>query len=209
MLLPASLALLLSLFGATVAQDTSLSAVKQAFDKANIPTNLAINFNPQALLQVSLPQPSAREITLSAGVQLLRNQTAGPPTFSVTGAAQTGLGPFVIASVDPDAPTPQNPTNAQIRHFLGGNFFLSSDRGGLLSNSTPAISGYRQPTPPAGSDAHRYIFLLYKQPAGFNQQTIVTPSTSIAGFNISNFALRVGLGDPIGGTFMLVAPQTA
>jgi len=132
-------------------------------------------------------------------------------------------GPFVIAAVDPDAPTPQNPTNAQIRHFLGGNF--TPNRLGLLSNSTPAISEFRQPTPPAGSDAHRYeildytnpliefatiryIFLLFEQPRGFNSQTVVNTTTPTQNFNIAAFASAVGLGDPIAGSFMLVAPDT-
>lgn len=75
----------------------------------------------------------------------------GPPTFRIVGDA--GNGPFVVATVDPDAPTPQDPTSAQIRHFLGGNFFPKS--GSLLVNATPAISEFRQPTPPVGSDAHR------------------------------------------------------
>jgi hypothetical protein len=52
----------------------------------------------------------------------------------------------------------------------------------------------------------RYIFLLFNQPAGFNQQTLVTPDTSVQNFNISAFAKAVGLGNPIAGTFMLVAP---
>ena len=135
-------------------------------------------------------------------------------------------GPFVIAAVDPDAPTPQNPTNAQIRHFLGGNF--APNRLGLLSNSTPAISEFRQPTPPAGSDAHRYdilnyiisfpslvdfatiryIFLLFEQPRGFNSQKVVNAMTPIQNFDIAAFASAVGLGDPIAGSFMLVAPDT-
>lgn len=156
--------------------------------------------------------------------------------------------------VDLDAPTPQMPTVAQIRHFLGGNFKLerriSEDRVGvaLLTNSTPALTEFHQPTPPAGSDPHRYVltfllpseknleltlikqsprcsklkhffaslffvltcsytFLLFVQPPGFNRQTEVNASTSIASFNISQFALDVGLGSPIGGTFMLVGPD--
>jgi hypothetical protein len=53
----------------------------------------------------------------------------------------------------------------------------------------------------------RYIFLLFKQPDGFNDQTVVTPNTPTSLFNISAFAQEVGLGDPIAGTFMLVAPD--
>lgn len=77
----------------------------------------------------------------------------GPPIFSILGGTLTKKGPFVIATVDPDAPTPQDPTVAQIRHFLGGNFVEEAH--GALANTTAAISEFRQPTPPAGSDAHR------------------------------------------------------
>ncbi|KAF5374153.1 hypothetical protein D9615_008807 [Tricholomella constricta] len=196
----------LALAGFAAAQDTSISAVKQAFEAANIPSDLSINFDPRFLLEVTLPQPTGHPITLHAGVQLPRDSTAGPPFFSVVGDA--GSGPFVVAAVDPDAPTPQMPTSAQIRHLLAPNFSAAFPFAEVhpLVNSTAAISPYRQPTPPAGSDAHRYIFLLFRQPANFNEQTLVTSSTPVQLFNISSFAAATGLGDPIAGTFMLVAP---
>ncbi|KAF5347002.1 hypothetical protein D9756_011027 [Leucocoprinus leucothites] len=189
---------------AVTAQDTNINRVTQAFDNANIPEDISITFNPTALLEVTFPEAGANAITIHAGQQLPRDSTAGPPTFSVRGTNRRG--PFVVAAVDPDAPTPQNPTSAEIRHFLGGNFFVSGNSG-LLRNSTAAVSEFLQPTPPAGSDAHRYVFLLFNQPDGFNDQTLVTPTTSISNFDIAAFADAVGLGNPIAGTFMLVAPN--
>ena len=53
----------------------------------------------------------------------------------------------------------------------------------------------------------RYVFLLFEQPLGFNSQTELNATTSIANFNISKFALDVGLGNPLGGSFMLVGPD--
>ncbi|KAK7052589.1 phosphatidylethanolamine-binding protein [Favolaschia claudopus] len=199
-----SLVYLLSAVLVTVSQDVSITAVERAFRAANIPTDLNIVFQPTALLEVSLPQASGPPIRLHAGIQVPRNDTAGPPSFNVVG--NVGRGPFVVATVDPDAPTPQDPTEAQIRHFLGGNFL---NEGGKLVNSTPAISEFLQPTPPAGSDAHRYIFLLFDQSPQFATQTLVNSSTSIASFNISQFATAVNLGNPIAGTFMLVAPPSS
>ena len=55
----------------------------------------------------------------------------------------------------------------------------------------------------------RYVFFLFNQPDGFNDQTLVNSTTSIANFNISQFAIDVGLGDPIGGTFILVGPDAS
>ncbi|KAJ7171252.1 PEBP-like protein [Mycena filopes] len=193
----------LTLAAVALGQDVSIRAVEKAFNAADIPTNLNIVFKPTALLEVSLPQATGRPITLHAGIQVPRNDTAGPPTFNVVG--NVGRGPFVVATVDPDAPTPQAPTEAQIRHFLGGNFI---NEGGRLVNSTPAISEFLQPTPPAGSDAHRYIFLLFKQSPQFATQTLINSTSSIELFNISQFASAVGLGNPIAGTFMRVAPPS-
>ncbi|KAF9558729.1 PEBP-like protein [Agrocybe pediades] len=164
-----------------------------------------MTFDPKVLLEVTFPQTTGRPITLHAGIHLPRNATAGPPTFSVVGPA--GNGPFVVAAVDLDAPTPQTRTSAQIRHFLGGNFVREVRDPLLLANNTPAVTEFHQPTPPAGSDPHRYVFLLFEQSKAFNAQTLVTPATSIALFNISQFAGAVGLGQPIGGTFMLVGPD--
>ncbi|KAJ7245022.1 PEBP-like protein [Mycena haematopus] len=198
------LASLLVLALGAIAQDISIKTVEKAFSNADLPANLNIVFKPTALLEVSLPQAaSGPPITLHAGIHVPRNDTAGPPTFHVVGE-DLGRGPFVVAAVDPDAPTPQDPTSAQIRHFLGGNFF---NHGGLLVNSTPAVSEFRQPTPPAGSDAHRYTFLLFKQSPEFATQTLVNSATSVSLFNISQFAAAVDLGNPIAGTFMLVAPD--
>ncbi|KAF7298888.1 CEN-like protein 2 [Mycena indigotica] len=168
------------------AQDTSIATVEKAFLNAHIPADLSVAFKPHALLEVSLPQATGPPIVLHAGIQVPRNDTAGPPTFHVDG--DVGKGPFVVAAVDPDAPTPQTPTSAQIRHFLGGNFV---NEGGLLVNKTPAISEFRQPTPPAGSDAHRYVFLVFRQSSGFATQTFVNATTPVSLFNISLFAEEV------------------
>lgn len=68
---------------------------------------------------------------------------------------------FVVAMLDLDAPTPQDPVYAQIIHTLGGNYTLQKpDRRGvsLLSNSTPALVHYLQPAPSAG--IHRYVVVV-------------------------------------------------
>ncbi|KAK0460047.1 PEBP-like protein [Desarmillaria tabescens] len=220
-----SFALLLSLLIQVVlSQDTSLREVKQAFDDANIPEDIDLPFNPRFLLEVSLPQTSGSVIVLKAGVQLPRNATVGPPSFTLAGH-DIRDGPFVVAAIDPDAPSPQNTTNAQVRHFLGGNFVSSRRSPGraILTNTTAAVSDWRQPTPTAGTHrcayiglyllllftSYRYTFLVFNQPRGFNGQTLVNATTPITMFNISEFGEAVGLGNPIAGTFMLVAADSA
>jgi len=85
--------------------------------------------------------------------------TAGPPQWALrSNTSDIGSGPFVVAAVDLDVPTPQAPTFSQYRHFLGGGFYLGAEQGQdtrALVNNTPAISEFAQPDPPQGSDPHR------------------------------------------------------
>ncbi|THU84050.1 hypothetical protein K435DRAFT_870675 [Dendrothele bispora CBS 962.96] len=139
-----------------LAQDRNLQTVKQTFDAANIPTDLGAPFNPSVLLEVTFPENDTAPITLHAGLQVPRNETAGPPTFAFAG--NVGSGPFVVAMVDLDAPSPTDHSNSQVRHFLGGNFRPSASSVGAveglqvhaLTNSTPAVSEFKQPTPTSG-----------------------------------------------------------
>jgi len=160
--------------------------------------------------------------------RISRIATSRPPAFSLHAPvpAEMGKGPFVVAIVDPDAPTPENPANGPVRHFLGGDFVLKDD-GVTLKNNTPAITEYVEPNPADGSQPHRSVglfpqwtsffcaltflsrcvFLLFKQPDGFKDQKEVTHDTAHPFFNVSGFAQKVGLGDPVAGTYVMVAPQ--
>ncbi|KAI5121062.1 hypothetical protein M0805_008578 [Coniferiporia weirii] len=202
-----------SLLSPSLSQDTSVATVKAAFDNANIPEDAYITFDPTVLLEASFPQPSAPAVPITAGESVARNLTALPPSFGIqcTGSA-IPEGPFVVAMVDLDAPTPQNRSLAEVRHFLGGNFDLGHPNAhglALLSNSSPAVTEFQQPSPPAGSDPHRYTFLLFRQSASFNGQTEVNSTTSTLSFNISQFAVDYDLGNPLGGTYMLVGPDAS
>ncbi|KLO17322.1 PEBP-like protein [Schizopora paradoxa] len=202
------------------AQDTSLAEVKAAFAKADVPEDAHITFEPNTLLEVAFPQASGRPVLVNAGKQLQQPQTAIPPRFGIKSPTASQLHQtFVVSMIDLDAPTPQNPNVSQIRHFLGSNFHIDTESAranrlserfgvGMLVNSTEALSGFLQPTPPAGSDPHRYVFLLFEQPAGFNEKVgqFVNASTPITDFSIATFAKQVGLGNPLGGSFMLVGP---
>jgi len=89
---------------------------------------------------------------------LLLTETAiEPKFFLVTAGAALPTSPFSLAIVDPDAPTPQTHTAADILHFLGGDF-TADPVSGQLTNNTAALKEFIPPTPPAGSDPHRLLF---------------------------------------------------
>ncbi|KAF9562555.1 hypothetical protein CPC08DRAFT_633932, partial [Agrocybe pediades] len=112
---------------------------------------------------------------------------------------------------DPDAPTPQNRSFSLVRHSLGSNFYTvkGSRHQQMLSNTTEAISPYHGTRPIRSSGPHRYIFLMYNQLPDFNSQTVVTNTTSRFYFNLSSFTFETGLGQPLGGNFMLVGPDAS
>ncbi|KAG5634815.1 hypothetical protein H0H81_000618 [Sphagnurus paluster] len=207
---------------AVVSAADTLKSVQDAFNAANIPANLRITFNPSFLLGVSFPSGAS---VSSPGVQLsvagkfhplshahphtyadAPTATAKEPSLFLTGASAADLGgPFVAIMVDPDAPTPQNPTIAQIRHLVAPDLAASA-KSSQLTTATAPISAYIPPGPPAGSPAHRYIILLYKQPPGFKNQKLITPSTGVTNFDVGAFAAATGLGNPVAGNFFRVAP---
>ncbi|KAI0265599.1 PEBP-like protein [Gloeopeniophorella convolvens] len=195
--------------------DTSLAAVRYTFDEFNVPADTHFTFNPSVLLEVTFPDPGAAPVNVKAGEQVPKNVTAGTPSFGLRfpdfGLTSILEEPFVIASVDLDGPTPQAPTLAQVRHFLGGSFFLGVEHQGVypLMNSTPAVTDWFGAQPPAGSDPHRYVFFVFRESRRFAHQHIVDASTPIVNFNLSAFAHATGLGDPIGGTFMFVGPDSS
>ena len=149
--------------------------------------------------------------------------TANPPVYGLLDATRNVTERYVIAMVDLDA---VNETVSEERNFLGGNFQLGTidDNGfGQLKNTTAAITEYTPPNPPAGDGPHRYAvplhtcvtqltllclhsyaFFIFAQSGLFDFQTDVNDTTPTSNFNLSQFVAEIGLGNPIGGTYVLV-----
>lgn len=62
---------------------------------------------------------------------------------------------------------------------------------------------YRQPSPPVGDYAHRYIYLLYSQPSTF-PSTLGNLTNNRIGFNLTNFSAEYGLTTPVAANYILV-----
>ena len=144
---------------------------------------------------------SAAEVTFAPQVSIISNDTSL--------ADKT----FVLIMVDPDAPTPQNRSLSEVRHFISGSMTLSGSlaSGATLTNTTPAVSDYITPGPPAGSDPHRYTLMLFVEPSDFTTAThsFVNASVAPLNFNVSTFAQEVGLGSPVAGTYFLTGPESS
>jgi len=203
-----------SLLHAVTSQSATdpLTNVTQAFNQAQIVPNVVPSFAPALLANLTFTDATTmQQISIIPGSLLAEDQTMNEPTFSLVANTSIQISniPYVMALVDPDAPTPQNASMAQFLHFLGGDF-AGTTSGDVtpLTNSSAALMDFVSPAPPAGSDPHRYVFLVYLQPANFDSQaqTLVNSTTSRSNFNISAFASATGLGNPIAGNFFFVGP---
>ncbi|TFY66554.1 hypothetical protein EVG20_g4530 [Dentipellis fragilis] len=183
----------------------------QHFNDAHLVPDVVHSFNPSAILDVTFTDPTNnQEVQLVSGMELSTNQTLHEPKFFLTFDDQSLEDKtFVLAMVDPDAPTPQNTSLAQVRHIIAGDIHVSpgSNNHSQLVNSSAALTEYLNPSPPPGSDPHRYTILLFTEPDNFAAQAsgLINSSADAVrtGFNLSTFASHVGLGDPVAGTFFL------
>ncbi|KAG8684078.1 hypothetical protein FRC11_012650 [Ceratobasidium sp. 423] len=179
----------------------TLAEVKEKFYSEGIVPDVLSSFDPTSFIYLTyignLSDGSSSKVVLP-GTSFARNDTLVRPEISVQGV---NGGPYVVAIVDPDAPSRTSPTFSQIRHLLAANFTVSNTRSEyvpqsyVLKNSTAA-------TPPVGSGPHRYVALLYSQPRNFDVSFLNVSDIRL--FNISSFAARTGLGEPLAGTFLTV-----
>ncbi|KAK7461290.1 hypothetical protein VKT23_008469 [Stygiomarasmius scandens] len=187
------------------------SAVKQSFEDAGIVADVIGDFEPTSVLDVAFPGDESPVYVITGG-NLTKNETSLLPSFWLTYDDPSLLNEtFIITMVDPDAPTPQNRSLAEVRHLVLADVRINgsaSEGTALLSNSTPALSEYLAPGPLAPSDPHRYVFLVWKQPEGFDTAAVAAsfdPAVPV-GFDVSEFASTYSLGSPVAGNFFFEGP---
>ncbi|CAN8097729.1 unnamed protein product [Discula destructiva] len=75
---------------------------------------------------------------------------------------------YTLMLVDPDAPTPDDPKFAFWRHWIVPGLQPLSGDSSQVAETKPPITKYHPPGPKDDSKPHRYLFLLFREPAGFD-----------------------------------------
>ena len=103
-------------------------------------------------------------------------------------------GTYMVIGLDIDAPFPSFGILGPILHWIQPGLEPEQAADGrfvLTSSGTPFVANYIGPAPPPGSAPHRYVFLLYEQPADFDVKNYA-PSE---GKNLGNWhRMRYDLG---------------
>ena len=159
----------------------------------------------QFIVDVDVPAQDGTRTTFLHLAQSDLNAAAANSSQSATnGTAQAATNSTAAAAVGPYANATSAATN-------------NTGAVALASNSSRVEASYLQPSPPAGDGPHKYVVLLFAQPAGFSVpaqfanvlSTADTSPQARAGFDVNAFAQAAGLGVPIGGTFFTVENGSA
>jgi hypothetical protein len=125
---------------------------------------------------------------------------ASAPTLTLTAATSSVslAGNYTLLMVDADVVGAA--ANNNTRHWLLNGAALS---GTTLSNATAdAPEPYVGPGPAAGSGAHRYVLLVYSQPANFTSPA--GTATGIVKIDLAQYVQQAGLGPLVAATYMQV-----
>lgn len=104
--------------------------------------------------------------------------------------------------LDIDAPFPSCTLLGPILHWIQSGLTASTN-GGQLTGSAPIVANYIGPAPPPFSAPHRYIFVLYEEPAGFDAAARAPPDGQDfptwprVRFGMDNWAKETGLGEAL------------
>ena len=188
---------------------SSSTRLNLSFGNISITPGLQIGINgecPAAFLRSSslyILIPSS-QASLCIGSSNNHSVPASAPSVAATSALS---GTYLLTIVDPDAPTPQNPNRSEIIHLLQPSVSFAQTGPFAAMFSAPAIVPYARPMPPPVSDAHRYVALLFAQPANFTLPAGFN-ATNRMNFNLTNFAAQARLGTPIAANYFLVSNMT-
>ncbi|KAG5184327.1 phosphatidylethanolamine-binding protein, partial [Tribonema minus] len=141
-----------------------------------------------------------------AGHHLSAFDTADPPAIGVVDVTSAhSSARFTVVMMDPDAPDPENPVNAEYLHWLLTD--LPANRKPEVGAGVSVVA-YTGPAPPVGT--HRYVLLAYRQPE--SAQPFLTPehqqevlAQGRKRFSHAAFAAAHGLGAPAAATYFQVA----
>lgn len=164
--------------------------------------------------------PEADVGTGNHGVKLARQAAAPAPALSIL-RSSLGLTPpegkFVVAALDLDAPFPSLPFMSPLLHALDVDHTLGEAADAewaplVAPAGHEPIAPWIPSTPPPGSGPHRYVFLVWEQPAGLTaaqvrSELVLAENVGMWArlrFDEEGFEKKLGLGKILAANFFLV-----
>ncbi|XP_012161885.1 protein D2 isoform X2 [Ceratitis capitata] len=172
-----------------MASATSSGGVEEFFKQHKVVPDV-IPVAPREFLKINY-----KGVTAENGIELTPTQVAAQPTIEWNAESEAF---YTLIMTDPDAPSRKDPKFREFHHWLVANI-----PGGNVNNGD-VLTAYVGSGPPQGTGLHRYVFLIYKQPAKIRFQEPRIPKNSSQNrpnFRSATFAKKYKLGNPIAGNF--------
>uniref|UniRef100_A0ACD5X1W9 Uncharacterized protein n=1 Tax=Avena sativa TaxID=4498 RepID=A0ACD5X1W9_AVESA len=125
---------------------------------------------------------------MTNGSELKPSQVFNVPRVYIGGRDMRNM--YTLVMVDPDAPSPSNPTERENLHWLVTDIPETTD-----ASFGNEIVPYESPRPTAG--IHRFVFILFRQSI---RQATYAPGWR-ANFCTRDFAAIYNLGPPVAGMY--------
>ncbi|KGN64620.1 protein MOTHER of FT and TFL1 [Cucumis sativus] len=123
---------------------------------------------------------------------------ADRPTVLIQAPVSNQL--YTLVMVDPDAPSPSEPTFREWLHWIVVDIPEGAD-----ANKGKEVVHYMGPQPPTG--IHRYVFAVFKQNTPLGGR--LRPPTTRSNFKTRQFASQNGLGLPVAAVYFNSQKQPA
>ncbi|VDM36780.1 unnamed protein product [Toxocara canis] len=159
-------------------------------------------FISSGIVPLVLPTAPSRRISVvfnnvqvNCGNTLTTAQIASQPT--VTWETQPNA-MYTLIMVDPDFPSRASPLPGQRLHW-----WVINIPGSTVSSGT-TVAAFQPSTPAANTGLHRYVFLVYRQPAAINSPlltNLTVQDSERPGFVTTAFVSQFNLGFPYAGNF--------
>ncbi|KAF2657142.1 PEBP-like protein [Lophiostoma macrostomum CBS 122681] len=184
-----------------------LAATLIGIAQAQTPSGFTPNVN--AKLDVVFNSTSVS----TPGQLLTKGATATQPQIAISSSAIKTSNTYMFVMLDLDVPPAGgNSSRRVLLHAMNTGFKATSQsvRGingsVLLASTDSGPAAYISPSPPASDTiAHRYVELLFQQPASLSVKASQFADTSARiGFDINSFMSQNGLSQPLAGNFFTV-----
>jgi len=143
---------------------------------------------------------------VTPGQKIPKAEAQSAPLLSFPSANPTST--YIVIGLDIDAPFPSFTALGPILHWIQSDLKASPSDSSLTS-STPFVANYIGPAPPPPSFPHRYVFLIYEQPKGFEAGKYAPPGgKNLSNWNRMRFDLgkwerEMGMGSVVAGNYFL------
>ncbi|SPO03992.1 uncharacterized protein DNG_06675 [Cephalotrichum gorgonifer] len=201
------------------AASVSTADFKSRFEESGIVPEVIAALDPAVSFYAAYQSDSGQDALLVPGSSLTVAEANFPFEFSVENLNNatniTSTTRYLIYLLDADAPSRDDPNARNLRHYLAGNYTISSTTSSLLptaqrlflptANANP-FTQFQPPAPAPNTGVHRFVYALYTQPPNFNTANfdIVGMSTETSNWSLPDWRMQLGLGPAIGATFFSI-----